>query len=639
MRRLLLHILLPICILMLSFTAYGTEATTPSGIPLSEMGYRIDEVVAEFLHQTAPGVAVVVFSNGEIIFSKGYGYADVENRIPMDPATTIIEFGSVGKVSIWMAVMQLVEQGLLDLDVDINMYLPEDFRCKIAIEMPFTLRDLMNHAAGFGGYIFDVQLPHRPRYLRTLDEMLLMVRPCQIFEPGSIGTYSNFGVALAALIVENITGQRFAIYERENILYPAGMHNTLNLPDWIDNYEFLQNKANGYVMGRNGEFHRSTWTYFQLYPAGGLNGTPEDFARLGMALIPPHGEPGPLFKNPDTLSTIFTPSSLNHDERPGTHHGLWRWDGVSPAYGHIGLTIAFTTYFAVSPYQRFGFSVHTNASFGPGLPFVVAISELLLGSNALDVNTVQLPDNLPSAHSVAGPYVMANRHENFLLELIDYTSLARVTAIDDNTITMYMTFMGAPVNATYVQVAPYVFRLITGTPFMRFLYSELRFEMENGVPTKIIVANGFDLTALPPGREMPILIGSVAIAIVSLIFFIIMPVIILVWFLIKRKSYRPNHFYLASTGLLLCGTLFVINHLILLSRLSTNVWRTTAEIMPHVWANYVLLILICVVFIVSLIAIRGAKISKTRIALFATTVVLASMAIIVLYDWNFFTLR
>ena len=639
MRKIIIFLLVFIQLFTTIMVVAGVEPTTPSGIPLSEMEARIDEVIYKTLDQVAPGVVVVVFKGDEIILSKGYGYSDVENRTPIDPAATILEFGSVSKIFIWVAVMQLVEQGLLDLDTDIATYLPEDFLERIAFEQPFTLRNLMNHAGGFGGHLFDVKLTQQPEDPTALEDALVLARPCQMFEPGTIGTYSNFGVALAALAVEYVTGQRFDVYEMENILIPAGMKNTLNQPDLIGNSEFLEAKANSYFIDKNGVPQESVWTYFSLYPAGGLNGTAEDFARFAMALTPPQGEPGPFFENVETLSTMFTPSSFDHVNRPGTHHGLWRWDGTETAFGHLGVTISFSNYFAVVPEQRFGFTVHTNASSVTSLPLAVYLQELLMGVKPVEVTG----SNLPCSTEVEGNFVLANRHDNFLLEFIDYSSLAVVTVLDEDTIYMAKTMMGIPVSAKYIQVEPYIYRLVFSTsPILRFLYSTLRFEMEDGVPIKITVPNGFDLTALPPGREMPILIGSAVTLIVNMFFFLSLPILVLFGFLIRRKRgiiVDNGRFHLFSNGFFFCGTLFVLNHLIFLMRIDANVWRTTQEMMPHVWTNYFLLAITTGFLIGSLITYRKGRIEIGRKVLYFTSIVLTVLSFIVLRDWNFFTLR
>src|SRR5215210_4380027 len=106
-----------------------------------------EELGREMEKHHIAGAAVSVVQDGELFFAKGYGDADLENKIPVDPEQTIFRIGSVGKLFTWTAVMQLVEQGKLDLDADINDYL--DFRIPDTYPQPITLRHLMTHTSGF----------------------------------------------------------------------------------------------------------------------------------------------------------------------------------------------------------------------------------------------------------------------------------------------------------------------------------------------------------------------------------------------------------------------------------------------------------------------------------------------------------
>src|SRR5215210_7028519 len=106
-----------------------------------------EELGREMEQHHIAGAAVSVVKDGEVFFAKGYGSADLENSIPVDPERTSFRIGSVTKLFTWTAVMQLAEQGKLDLDTDINTYL--DFRIPNTYPQPITLKDLMNHTAGF----------------------------------------------------------------------------------------------------------------------------------------------------------------------------------------------------------------------------------------------------------------------------------------------------------------------------------------------------------------------------------------------------------------------------------------------------------------------------------------------------------
>src|SRR5215212_11872848 len=106
-----------------------------------------EELGREMEKHHIAGAAVSVVKDGELFFAKGYGYADLDNKIPVDPEQTVFRIGSVGKLFTWTAVMQLVEQGKLDLDADINTYL--DLRIPDTYPQPITLKHLMTHTSGF----------------------------------------------------------------------------------------------------------------------------------------------------------------------------------------------------------------------------------------------------------------------------------------------------------------------------------------------------------------------------------------------------------------------------------------------------------------------------------------------------------
>jgi len=197
------------------------------------------------------------------------------------------------------------------LDADIRTYLPEDFSAQLNFERPFTMRDIMNHAAGFAENLFDILLDAdriRNPGMVTLREGLLIGQPRQIFEPGTVSAYSNFGTALAGYVVGHITGQGFAAYERENILDPLGMDNSRNQPDWANDGAFLQAKAAGYLPDGRGGFRRGIWSYGPMYPAGLLNGTAEDLARFAMALTPPRDTAGPFSIAPTLWQRFLHPA-------------------------------------------------------------------------------------------------------------------------------------------------------------------------------------------------------------------------------------------------------------------------------------------------------------------------------------------
>jgi len=581
MRKLLVALLLFALLLTAIPPAFAVESQTPSGLSFTEMERQLDALMAEHIGISTPGAAVVVVHEGEIIFSRGYGYGDIENQIPVDPAATVFEYGSINKPFVWVAVMQLVEQGLLDLDADVRTYLPDAF----VFEKPFTVRDMLNHSAGFAdfllGLFYDARTVERSG---SLEEILLAMQPGQIFTPGTVSAYSNWGAALAAFIVQQISGQDYAAFEREHILRPANMQNTLNQPDWLGNDTFLANKAQGHTPDGAGGFQESMWAYIPIYPTGAINGTAEDLAAFIMALTPPAGESGPLFAYADTLETLFTPSSLDPVNYPGTHHGFLTYSGVLPTFGHGGGTVGFSTDFALVPQARFGFVLLTNAT--GHMELMPAIHELLLGG----LQPPMAGNNLPSTTAVEGQFLTARRYDGNFLEFISYAGLAgvpiiQISALDENKIELSLGGLGS---AIYVQTAPYVFHIYDASDDRLFASAlpQLRFRVEAGVPVQIHFGDGIDFTPLPPGRTMPFLIGSLILAAFSMVFFLIAPIVLLIVFLIRRKKQKPRtRFDRFSTGFLLSGSLLALNNLVLFALFGINPFRSAAEVAPFLWLN------------------------------------------------------
>ena len=166
------------------------------------------------------GAAVVVVKDGQVLLQKGYGYADAATRKPVDPATTLFRPGSVSKLFTWTAVMQLVEQGKIGLDTDINTYL--DFRVPPYDGKPVTMRNLMTHTAGFEEALKDL-IADEPTPEPKLGDYLKAHLPARIYPPGEVPAYSNYGATLAGYIVQRVSGEAFDDYIEQHIFTPLGM--------------------------------------------------------------------------------------------------------------------------------------------------------------------------------------------------------------------------------------------------------------------------------------------------------------------------------------------------------------------------------------------------------------------------------
>lgn len=167
-----------------------------------------------------PGVVITVVKDGQLLTARGFGYADVEKKTPVDPDKTLFRPGSVSKLVTWIAAMQLVEQGKLDLDTDINTYL--DFEIPAYEGKPVTLRQLMTHTAGFEEAVKDIIFSD-PEHMTSLGDYLKRWTPHRVFAPGTTPAYSNWGTALTGYLVERVSGESFDDYVEKHIFAPLDM--------------------------------------------------------------------------------------------------------------------------------------------------------------------------------------------------------------------------------------------------------------------------------------------------------------------------------------------------------------------------------------------------------------------------------
>jgi CubicO group peptidase (beta-lactamase class C family) len=198
----------------------ANSSPTAAALTAEDATSWLDGYLPFALHSTdIAGAVVVVVKDGKVLVEKGYGFSDVAQRSPVDPRTTLFRPGSVSKLITWTAVMQLVEQGKLDLDSDINKYL--DFQVSGRDGKPITLRHLMQHTAGFEeqakGIISSDPTP--PGFTALLKQWV----PERVFTPGTTPAYSNYGASLAGYIVERVSGEPFDAYLEKHIFEPLDM--------------------------------------------------------------------------------------------------------------------------------------------------------------------------------------------------------------------------------------------------------------------------------------------------------------------------------------------------------------------------------------------------------------------------------
>lgn len=261
----------------------STTVATAKNIQDTDLEAFIDNTMNSKVEKYhIPNATVSVVKDGEIVYKKGFGFADIENNLPVDPDTTLFRIGSTSKLVTWTAVMQLVEAGKLDLNADINTYL--DFEIPAQLEKslgktttePITMTHLMTHTPGFEDYpgmLFRLSEDE----LLPLNEYIKNYLPVRIFPAGEVAAYSNYGTALAGYVVERVSGLPFSEYVEKNIFAPLNMNkSTYRQPPALGSSACIA-KPYRFI---NGSYTEGSFEYILPEPAGSMSTTASDMANF-----------------------------------------------------------------------------------------------------------------------------------------------------------------------------------------------------------------------------------------------------------------------------------------------------------------------------------------------------------------------
>jgi CubicO group peptidase (beta-lactamase class C family) len=303
------------------------------------------------------GAAVSVVKDGKLLFARGYGLADVAANKPVNPETTLFNIGSIAKTFAFTAVMQLVEQGKLDLNADINTYL--DFKIPATYPEPITLAHLMSHSAGMDELFFGSAAPS-PEQIIPLGEYLRTHLPARVRPPGIVSAYTNYGAALAGYIVERVSGQPYFDYIEQHILQPLGMDHTstrLVLPDSLS-----QELSKGYAYQDDAfQAMQDALSYEHGAPAANIKSTAVDMAHYMIAHLQDGAYQDAQILQPETARLMQAQNFAQDPRLLGWAHGFLELRAANPrVIGHGGDTIYHHTEMALVPEKGLGIFVATN---------------------------------------------------------------------------------------------------------------------------------------------------------------------------------------------------------------------------------------------------------------------------------------
>ena len=349
-------------LLLLPMTA-GAEA---------DVGQLIDEYIAENAATTA-GLATAVFTGDSVVFERYAGYADRESGLSVT-ADTVIEWGSVTKLLTWVSVMQQAEAGRIDLTQDVRGYLPAGFLDGLTYDDPITMLDLMNHTPGLEEEALGLAVLDESR-LSSLEEYLRSHQPRQVFRPGEVVAYSNWGVALAGYIVERVSGQPFHAYVQEHIFAPLGMQDTALASDLSDNPSVRERRHALRYYDADGTLLPYREVFTSDYPAGMCTSTLGDLVRFGQALL----RRDEALLAPETWTELYTPTRFAGDtDEPVNCHGFWVTRLGVPVLSHAGNTAGCTAQLMLDLASGTGVAVLVNQS--SEITFSTGIPELVFGA-------------------------------------------------------------------------------------------------------------------------------------------------------------------------------------------------------------------------------------------------------------------
>jgi CubicO group peptidase (beta-lactamase class C family) len=402
------------------------------------------------------GAVVAVVKNGEVIFAKGYGFADVEKHKPVDAERTMFRPGSISKLFTWTAVMQLVEQGKLDLDHDVNEYL--DFKIPPRADGPITLRDIMTHTPGFEEQIKSL-IVSDAKQLVPLKVYAEQKTPVRIFKAGSTPAYSNYATALAGYIVERVSGQPFDDYIDTHLFKPLEMsHATFRQPLPA---AFEADMSKGYALGSQPP---KPYEIVIAAPAGSLAASGVDMAHFMIAHLEGGEYHGARILGAETLKMMHeTPTDmipplnrmmLGFYEQNYNGHRI---------ISHGGDTVYMHSYLHLLLDDHVGLFVSVNSQGREGAAGAIrgALFDDFLDRyfpGAPDTRKIDATTAAAHAKLMAGYYESSRRPETSFISIISFASPFKLSVGKDNLLTApsFKGRNGAP--RYFREVAPFVWR-------------------------------------------------------------------------------------------------------------------------------------------------------------------------------------
>ena len=446
--------------------AVAPERGPPPELTKADFETFLDALIpSQLRNRNIAGAVVSVVKDGQVLFQKGYGYADVEAKKPVLPEQTLFRPGSISKLFTATAVKQLVEQGKLDLDHDVNDYL--DFAIPKTYSQPVTLRQLLTHTAGFEDTLKNLFVAHSSD-MKPLRTYLVNQMPARIFPPGKVPSYSNYGFTLAGYIVERVSGEKFERYIDNHILKPLRMTNSTfdqPLPP-----QLAAQMSKGYL---NTAKKPRDFEFVQAAPAGALSTTAADMTRFILAFLQDGSVDGVAILKPETVRQMETRQFELHPTINGLGITFMEYlTNPVRVIAHGGDTVYFHSDMVLVPHAHVGYfisynSLGKNVGGGRGEVWRTFVNRYFPspGEPKVDVD----PNIAKSdGRAVSGVYDGTRRGETTFLKILALLSQFRVSSDKDGILTVEGEKNQGGELKKWKEIAPLIYSEIDGLERIAF---------------------------------------------------------------------------------------------------------------------------------------------------------------------------
>lgn len=456
------------------------------------------------------GAVISVVKDGKVLFAKGYGYADVEKKVPVSAERTLFRPGSISKTFTWTALMQQAEQGKVDLDHDVNEYI--DYKIPATYPQPVTVRNLMTHTPGFEESVEELFVGDA-QHLYPIGDYLKQHVPGRIYPPGTIPAYSNYGATMAGYIVQRASGEPFEQYADDHIFKPLGMeHSTFRQP-LPAGWESMMSK--GYEVG---SAPAKPFEFVESTPAGSCSVTAMDMTRFMIAHLA-NGK----YENAEILkpATAQLMHSRQYGLRPEINAmALGFYEETRNGQriiGHGGDTQYFHSDMHLLVNSGVGFFISYNsAGKGEISPREAVWHRFLDRYYPYEPPAGAKPATAAQdASSVAGRYISSRRSQNTILKVLGVAGQAKVSVSSDGTISVneLKDLNGQP--KKFAEVGSLLYRDVNGQDHAAFVdkagYKVLAFDF----PAIVLLKAPWNENS---AFQLPMIIGALVVFLLTLIF-------------------------------------------------------------------------------------------------------------------------